>query len=267
LTFGQGWKISDRIGLTEMVQNKHLKQLAKLIAYILERRPDEFGLVTDSQGYIKIKDLLKALSEEEGWRYVRRSHLNEILMTFSEPPFEISDQLIRAKHQEHLPKHVPVRNLPKILHTCIRRKAYHSVALRGIYPSGFSQIILSSDRGMAERIGKRIDQFPICLTVQVHPSAEKGVVYYQAGEILYLAEFIPVGCFSGPPLPKEKPVATQGEADRKAAQPWLAGSFLIDMGEIVHPLSASNKKKGHKRSDIKKIKKQKRKRQPPPWRR
>jgi putative RNA 2'-phosphotransferase len=260
-------KYPDRIGLVEMASNKSPKQLAKLIAYILERRPDEFGLVTDSKGYIKIKDLLKAITEEEGWKYVRRFHLDEILITISDTAFEISDQFIRSKHRQHLPKHVPALNLPKILHTCIRRKAYHSVAIKGIYPSGFSQIILSSERGMAERIGKRIDQFPICLSVQVHLSAEKGVVYYQAGEILYLAEFIPAGCFSGPPLPKEKPVATQGDSARKPAQPQLAGSFLIDLGELVDPMSASNKKKGDKRSDAKKIKKQKRKRQPPPWRR
>ena len=37
------------------------KQLAKLIDYILSRRPDEFGLVPDKDGYVKIKDLLKAV--------------------------------------------------------------------------------------------------------------------------------------------------------------------------------------------------------------
>jgi putative RNA 2'-phosphotransferase len=250
-----------------MAQNKPPKQLAKLIAYILERRPNEFGLVTDSQGYIKIRDLLKAISEEEGWKYVRRFHLNEVLISIPDRAFEISDRFIRSKHRELLPKHVPALNPPKILYTCIRRKAYPSVTIKGIYPSGFSQVILSSERGMAEKIGKRIDQFPVCLTVQVHPSVEKGVVYYQAGDMLFLAEFIPAGSFTGPPLPKEKPITTQGDAARKPAHSRFPGSFLIDMGEIVDPMSASNKKRGDKRSDAKKIKKQKRKRQPPPWRR
>ena len=67
------------------------KQLAKLIDYVLSRRPDEFGLVIDSEGYIKIKELLKALNEEKGFRHVRRSHLNEILYSIANPPFEIAD--------------------------------------------------------------------------------------------------------------------------------------------------------------------------------
>ena len=56
------------------------KQLAKLLDYILSRRPDEFGLVTDADGYIKIKELLKAVNEEDGLGYVRRAHLNEIFL-------------------------------------------------------------------------------------------------------------------------------------------------------------------------------------------
>jgi len=68
--------------------------------YILARRPDEFGLVTDKEGFIKVKDLLKALSEEEGLSYVRRAHLDEILITLPDPSFEIVGNTIRAKVTE-----------------------------------------------------------------------------------------------------------------------------------------------------------------------
>ena len=51
-----------------MRHKKDPKQLAKLLNYALGRDPDEFGLVPDESGFIKIKELLKALHEEDGWK-------------------------------------------------------------------------------------------------------------------------------------------------------------------------------------------------------
>ena len=53
------------------------ESLAKLLSYILCRRPDEFGLVLDDAGRLPVKELLWALVQEEGWGYVRRSHLGD----------------------------------------------------------------------------------------------------------------------------------------------------------------------------------------------
>ncbi len=88
-----------------MSQQRSPKQLAKILDYILSRRPDEFGLVTDDDGFIKIKELLKAINEEEGWKYVRQSHIDEILITLRDHSFEVAGNSIRAKVREHLPKH------------------------------------------------------------------------------------------------------------------------------------------------------------------
>ena len=144
--------------LDNMALQKSPKRLAKLLDYILGRRPDEFGLVTDSDGYIKIKELLKALSEEEGLSYVRRAHLDEILLTLPDSSFEISDNSIRSKFRDQLPQLTYVQNPPKLLYTCVRRKAYPHVAEKGIQPTGFSRVILSSSLVMAERLGRRIDR-------------------------------------------------------------------------------------------------------------
>ncbi|MCK7503966.1 MAG: RNA 2'-phosphotransferase [Desulfobacterales bacterium] len=73
-----------------MGRSRTLQSLAKMLTYVLARRPDEFGLVPDADGYVKIKDLLKALHEDEGLRYVNRSHLAEIILSVPEAPIEIS---------------------------------------------------------------------------------------------------------------------------------------------------------------------------------
>ncbi|MGD9373369.1 MAG: RNA 2'-phosphotransferase, partial [Desulfobacterales bacterium] len=93
-----------------MAKQRSPKQLAKFIDYILARRPDEFGLVVDAEGFVKIKELLKTLNEEVGWKYVRRSHLDEIVITLKRPSFEILENKIRAKTRDHLPKTTQVQD-------------------------------------------------------------------------------------------------------------------------------------------------------------
>jgi putative RNA 2'-phosphotransferase len=253
-----------------MGKAKSPQSLAKLITYILGRRPDEFGLVTDTEGFVKIKELLKAVAEEEGWKYVRRSHLDEIRYSLPDPPFEISDKQIRAKRRDQLARPEPVSKLPKLLFTSIRKRAYRSVIDKGIFPTGYYQVVLSSSRGLAERIGKRTDQDPVTLSVHVQKSVESGVRFYQTGELLFIAGSIPAGCFTGPPLPKEKTETKKSDTADEAGPPKMAGSYAVNLGDAIG--SQPPGRKAHKRqvdwkNGKKRIKKPKRKRERPPWRR
>jgi putative RNA 2'-phosphotransferase len=254
-----------------MAKHRSLEQLAKIISYILGHNPAEFGLVPDSNGFVKIKEFLKALSEEEGLKYVRTSNINEILITLPNPPVEIRGIHIRAKHRNETSGYIiPAQNLPKLLYTCVRRKAYPSVLENGIRPMGFSHVILSSEPDMAERMGKRRDPMPIQLVVQTEISLDKGITFYEAGETLYLAESIQPGCFTGPPLPKQKePVAKRDLVDEPAFD-RMPGSFILKLkGKNGHDKTSQHKSKQKadvREKEFKKNKKQKRKRERPPWR-
>ena len=249
-----------------MSNQRSAKQLAKFLDYILSRRPDEFGLVADNDGFFKIKDLIKALNEEDGFRYVRRSHLNEILITVPDPTFEIADKLIRSKVRDRLPQRSVALDAPKLLYTCVRQKAYPHVSNKGIRPTGFSHIVLSSDIDMAERIGKRFDREPVVLHVNVQQSEIQGVVFIRTGDALYLTDYIPEGCFSGPALPKEKPAPKQTKKAKVLPDPTTAGTFFIEMDESGQAVKSGSGKGKDAKADRRK-KKMKRKRQPPPWRR
>jgi len=253
-----------------MSKQRTPKQLHKFIDYILRRRPDEFGLVTDEDGFIRLKELLKAVNEEEGFRYVRRSHLDEIMLCVTDHAFEVADNRIRSKFQDQLPQHTYAKDPPKLLYTCVRRKAYPHVAEKGIQPGAFPQVVLSSGIEMAERLGRRIDRSAVLLTVQVQPCTDKGVVFFQAGEMLFLADFIPPGCFTGPPLPKEKPAPPKPVEQQPGPPQTPAGSYYIDLGEKFDGRVPKSKRKGldsDREKDGKHLKKQKRKREKPPWRR
>jgi putative RNA 2'-phosphotransferase len=246
------------------------KQLAKFIDYVLSRRPDEFGLVMDGDGFVKIKEFLKAVGEEEGFRYVRRAHLDEIMLTVPNHSFEISDNLIRSKIRDSLPRHSYAMDPPKLLYTCVRQKAYPHVYQKGIRPTGYSRVILSSSRDMAQRIGRRVDHSAVLLTIQVQNSVDRGVVFFQAGENIFLTDFIPAQCFTGPPLPKDKPVLKKPDASELKQEKRPAGGYFIDMKdklETTVPKSKRNPTPGDSNPEGKRIKKHKRKRERPPWRR
>jgi putative RNA 2'-phosphotransferase len=228
-------------------------------------------LVPEHDGFVKIKELLKAFCEEDGLKYVRRSHINEILIALPDPPIEIKDNLIRAKNRDKLPGHTLAQNLPKLLFTCVRRKAYPFVIEKGISPMGFSHVVLSSDRNMAERIGKRIDPMPIVLTVQTRKSLDKGTVFYHAGDTLFLAESILPDCFAGPPLPKQKPAYIQKETYEEHTLQKSPGSYLLEINDKKDRRIATNPKMKRKRvpweEDKKRGKKHKLRKERPPWRR
>jgi len=253
-----------------MAKRRALEQLANIISYILGRNPAEFGLVTDSDGFVKIKEFLKALSEEEGLKYVRTSNINEILITLPNPPVEIKGNHIRAKHRNETPGYIPAKHLPKLLYTCVRRKAYPSVLENGIRPMGFSHVILSSEPDMAERMGKRRDPMPIQLVVQTEISLDKGITFYEAGETLYLAESILPECFTGPPLSKQKEPAAKRDIVDEPALDRMPGSFMLKLKDTKAFDKTSQRKKKRKEiawgKEQKKSKKRGQKRERPPWR-
>ncbi len=250
-----------------MAKLKSPQRLAKFLAYILERRPDEFGLVLDPDGFTAIKELLKAVHEEEGWRWVRQSHINEVLVTLPDPPVETTDKRIRARDRARLPVHEPETNPPPHLFTCVRQRAHPVVLDKGIRPAGAPHVILSSSREMALRIGRRSDPNPVTLTVQAEKCERKGVRFRRAGEALFLADFIPPGCFMAPPLPKEKAEAKKKEKSAPAEAPGTPGSFLWEPSEKKASRRKGKWEGADRKKGGKKGKKSKRRNETPPWRR
>jgi len=209
---------------------RSLKKLANLLIYILERKPDEFGLVPDDDGYVKIKTLIRAVNEEEGFKYVRPFHIDDILASLPDTQIEIRDALIRAKNIDNLPKKAAAVNPPKLLYTCVRKKAHVFVLENGIHPVGNEKVVLSATREMAVRIGKRFDQSPVLLTVHLQKAHDAGVIFYSSGE-LYCSSHIPPACFTGPPPPKQKEEPKPANKQIELTPKTMPGSYILNIGQ------------------------------------
>jgi putative RNA 2'-phosphotransferase len=232
-----------------MGMRKDPKQLGKLMAYVLGHRPDEFGLVPDEEGFVRLKDLVKALSEEPGWGYVRKSHIHEVLITCGEDAFVTADDRIKAARPQASVGPVPGAVPPKLLYCCVRHKAYPVVCEKGLSPMGRRQVFLATTEDMALRMGKRRDSKPVLVTVQAQRASEAGMAFSMQGELIYMVDHVPVGYFSGPPLPKEKRKPTEPKKEAPLTRQALPGSFTLDM-ERAHELQRQGLKRKGVRKEI-----------------
>lgn len=239
------------------------KQAAGFLSYVLGRRPDEFGLVPDDNGFVTLKELLKAASEEEGWRHVTRGTINELTMAMAHPPVEIDGSLIRAVDRKHLPERVPALDPPKLLYAGITAKSYPAVLEKGIFPTRHTRVILCPEKGLAVRIAKRRDRSPVILTVNTMMAMDAGVLFFQQGENIYLASHVPTGCFTGPPVTREKKPSVKSESRDMPQEKAPAGSFFVDLKELNGMKGRRQDKKDRSwKRDKKKIRRQKKKEWP-----
>ena len=231
------------------------KALAKFMAYMLGRDPSEFGLVPDNNNRYKIKDVLKAINEMDGYRNIRLGDLKELTLTLEKPVIIMEEGFISAADTTVLITKRLAENPPKILYTPVRGKAHAHILREGILPTGAPYVLMSPDKDMAMRIGRRIDSEPVIVEVRTHVCMEEGVIIREAGQ-LFIADYLPSKCFSAPPLPKE-PVAKTKPHKSKArpetpSPPLNPGSFFMDL----HEETVSHEEKLRRAQKEKQIKKE-----------
>lgn len=209
--------------------NQSHKQLSRFLEYILGRNPHEFGLVPDQDGFVKLKEFILAANEEEGGRHIRQSTISELVNSMPDPPVEIVENRIRATSRDLLPRIQHAVDIPKLLYTTVTQKSHPIILENGIFPTQHEYVILCAEKSMALRIGKRRDPYPVLITVNVLQAEEQDIYFKQAGDKIYLADQIPVDCFTAPPLPKEKPESRKAKKQPEPERPKMPGSYLIDL--------------------------------------
>ena len=205
---------------------RRVVNLSRLMSYMLGTRPDEFGLVPNTDGYIPIKEVLKAISEEPGSGYVRESHVKEVLLNDVDAVFEMSGKEIRSRNRTFAPVDKERHAGPpsKILFKGVKRKAYPFILGAGLLRGSQEHIVLTTDKDLAIRIASRSEQNPVMLEIRAGAAHENGIAFCPFGQSLYLADEIPVHFISGPPLPKER---QPKEEPQRRGKEITTGSFIL----------------------------------------
>jgi putative RNA 2'-phosphotransferase len=241
-----------------------VENLSRFLVYMLGHRPDEFGLVPDSDGFVTYKALLQAIHEEPDWHYVRQSHINEVLLGKDRHLFQPSDNRIRtAERRWQFDIEKPSQPLPKLLFTPVRRKAHPAVMEKGLKSGQGKYLVLSPDQEMVGRIGKRRDQKPVLLEVMADAAQNEGVLFYPFGN-LFLSPEIPARFIAGPPVPKEildkgKDVETRKEKTIPRQAVLTPGTFPLDSSRDPDPYrQAKGKKRKSWKEEARKVRRGKR---------
>lgn len=223
-----------------------IHDLSRIIIYILGHSPHEYGLVPDTRGFIPIKELLWALHEEPGWSHVSQGSINELLMSDERYHFEKDENSIRSvsRHWE-LNFYLPADHVPSLLYTPVRRKAHYTVMDKGLLSSDDKPCVLTGNRAMADRIGKRKDQKPVIIEIMAGRAKDEGTHFYHFGDLFLTQEILP-GYIAGPPLPKDIIKLREAKPVKKeaAAPDFSAGTFTLDVNRDP---DIARRKKGQKK--------------------
>lgn len=213
------------------MNRKHfLTRLAKLLVGALQHTPHAYGLVPDQDGYVRLKELLQALHELDAYRRIRRSDIEELLITHPNPGVEISGNRIRAVGAPFQAPPSEAKALPKILYTCIRRKAHGAALKNGIRRSADAPpIVLTPEVKVAERLGRRRDNAPLLVTIQVAKAVSAGAVIRSAGEGLFVTDRLPLAGLQLPPLPRDRSPLEKAAESSPQDTYRPAGSYQIDL--------------------------------------
>ena len=218
------------------------KTLAKTLSYISYTAPSEHGLFWDSDGRMPWKDLYWVLQEDESLRFVRETHIREILYLGISLPFILDGSSLRLVTGYPAPELPIVFNLPERLYYACQIKQFPVIRDHGLLASRRAYVALAADRDLAMRMARRRAKEPILVEVMARSAAESGVQFRQAGPQLFLVESIPVEHLLLPKLRDDVLAAILAESrDSRAAKEKKSikaqadaspGSFMMGAVEL-----------------------------------
>lgn len=221
---------------------RELESLARMLAYVLGRRPDEFGLVLGAGGWVGVKELLQALHAEPGFTRVRKEDLERLAALVTPPRLQVEPERLRSLDPEPPElRRPPGAALPSSLYLAIAPKIHSLVWEQGLKPPPGRELVLARGPELARRLGKRRAHDPVLVTIQATAAARGGVSFQAYGEELYLVaaaiprEFIQLTAPPKEPLPA-KPAA-------KPKAPPTPGTLVMDLPQMLSGKPTRGRKK------------------------
>ncbi len=211
------------------------KALVRMLVYVLGVCPAEFALVPDEEGWVEVKELLKALHEDPAWRHLRQGMVADAAQRLAPGELELAGRKLRCLSRRP-PQPRPDPAPPAHLYLGLRRRAWPVVQRKGLAAGAKGPLLLAAGKDTALRLGRRRDSQPVLVTVQARQAQGRGVEFSAWGEGLYLCSWLPAACLMGPSLP-ERPAPRQKKKEEPPPAPAevTPGSFLVTPEDLEKP--------------------------------
>ena len=187
------------------------------------------------------KDFYWTLQEDPSLRFVRETHIREIIYLGIALPFALDGSMIRLNAEFPAPIYPGVVNVPERLFFSCPIKQFPGIREHGLRASRRS-LVLTADKDLAARIARRRTKEPITIEVFASKAVETGVEFRQAGPLLFLVDSIPAVFLLLPKL-RDDVLAeisaefrdSRGAKEKrsvKAHSDVAPGSFMMDPMEL-----------------------------------
>lgn len=177
-----------------------LKQLSTTLAHALRHEPERYGLTLDEEGWVEVADLLAALAKyKTRYHGLTRDDLLEVITQSDKPRYELVGDHIRARYGHTVEKRIeyPPATPPETLYHGTNDRSIEAILSDGLQPMARQYVHLSANPQDAKRVGQRKKGVVIVLTIQAAAAYADGVVFYERGEGIWLADYIPARYIEG----------------------------------------------------------------------
>ncbi|KRF21389.1 RNA 2'-phosphotransferase [Paenibacillus sp. Soil787] len=175
-----------------MLHDNVQTKLSKFMSKILRHSPEEFGLSLDPvDGSCAIADLLEVLRVQTKWSEIKVSDIEEVAARCEKQRFEINGERIRARYgHSHDKVSYPAATPPNVLYHGTNVLAAPVILKQGLRPMKRQYVHLSEGLHFATLAGKRRGEL-IILAIDTEKASQAGVVFYYAGNEVWLADEVP----------------------------------------------------------------------------
>lgn len=175
-----------------MLQDNVQTKLSKFMSKILRHSPEDFGLsLNPVDGSCAIADLLEILRVQTKWSELKVSDIEEVIARCEKQRFEINGDRIRARYgHSHDKVSYPMAVPPLVLYHGTNVQAAPVILKQGLHPMKRQYVHLSEGLHFATLAGKRRGELVI-LAIDAEQASNAGVVFYYAGNEVWLADAVP----------------------------------------------------------------------------
>ncbi len=164
---------------------------------LLRHTPEEYGLALDAEdGSCPVNALLQTIQKQPRWAWVRHEDIEQVVRQSDKQRYELTQGRIKARYGHSKGKiRYEKGEPPAILFHGTNRQALPSIMETGLLPMGRQYVHLSEGTHFASLAGSRRGAL-VMLQVDTILAKQAGVVFYYAGNEVWLAESVPRQCCS-----------------------------------------------------------------------
>ncbi|WP_297066593.1 RNA 2'-phosphotransferase [Thermococcus sp.] len=171
-------------------------KVSRLMAYILRHSPEEFGLEPDSEGFVPLEELVKALKSI--YPDVTKEFVREIVEKDPKGRYEIRNGKIRARYGHSFPVSLNHKEDldSRILYHGTPRRNLPSILREGLKPMKRQFVHLTTSKSEAIETGRRHGRDVVLLIIDADCLRRKGLKIYRAGKNVRIVDRVPPECIT-----------------------------------------------------------------------